>query len=385
MTIPESLIRQLFPVLGEEFVASYWPNRAHDEHGPVDRLQSLLSAPELASVDALCDASCHKSKVVFTNRQGRFVEMQTESPSQAGLLGKAGLSVCLDHVLARSPIIAEWTRQLARELGVPEGGSTCNAYASPKKSGFAQHFDSQEVFIVQVTGEKRWVIADNADVAWPEQNYSPFDEFLPPRPFFGPFHLPEEMPNPSREVIMRPGSVLFLPRGTWHATSASGEERSLSLTFTFSPRSWKQSVRDVLETSVPELRAPLPIDVAARREALGSVPRAFGDFGATLLAWYNASLHPASRRWRRQPAASLTWAPDPRDERLAIVTIENEAGQLEEIEADRPLLSLCEYLAAVDSDVTVDIVRRDRPQHSPEVIETVLDALADAGLLEEHT
>ena len=49
--------------------------------------------------------------------------------------------------------------------------------------------------------------------------------------------MPSKMPQAGlQEVILKPGSMLFVPRGFWHSTEAEGE--ALALNFTFSQPTW---------------------------------------------------------------------------------------------------------------------------------------------------
>jgi 50S ribosomal protein L16 3-hydroxylase len=44
------------------------------------------------------------------------------------------------------------------------------------------------------------------------------------------------MPAGAKEVVLKPGSILYVPRGYWHKTEAEGE--ALALNFTFSQPTW---------------------------------------------------------------------------------------------------------------------------------------------------
>jgi 50S ribosomal protein L16 3-hydroxylase len=57
--------------------------------------------------------------------------------------------------------------------------------------------------------------------------------------------MPQTMPADYEEIPMRRGSVMFLPRGYWHATEAS--EDSLQLNFTFSQPSWADALLPALQ------------------------------------------------------------------------------------------------------------------------------------------
>ena len=48
--------------------------------------------------------------------------------------------------------------------------------------------------------------------------------------------MPTQMPAGSDEFILKPGSLLFVPRGSWHTTEAKSD--ALSLNFTFSAPTW---------------------------------------------------------------------------------------------------------------------------------------------------
>ena len=48
--------------------------------------------------------------------------------------------------------------------------------------------------------------------------------------------MPEKFPDNGIEFILKPGSVLFVPRGSWHRTEATSD--ALSLNFTFTAPCW---------------------------------------------------------------------------------------------------------------------------------------------------
>lgn len=96
-------------------------------------------------------------------------------------------------------------------------GVQTNLYGSwTAKEGFGVHWDDHDVVVVQVDGSKRWKIYGPTRTA---PMYKDTEEPEPP---------PEK---PLAEVVMRPGDLLYLPRGWWHSVSASEGEHSLHLTF----------------------------------------------------------------------------------------------------------------------------------------------------------
>src|SRR4051812_48538758 len=73
--------------------------------------------------------------------------------------------------------------------------------------------------------------------SYPMAGYFGGDEL---HPYLRPFNptFPTEMPADSIEVTLKPGSVAFLPRGTWHEARTTAQQGSLSLTLRFFPKTW---------------------------------------------------------------------------------------------------------------------------------------------------
>jgi len=109
-----------------------------------------------------------------------------------------------------APLI-DFTQTLAEELGHPV---QANAYVTPSQStGFSDHYDVHDVFVVQVAGEKRWRLrrpvreAPLRDEPWTDRRA-----------------LVDEATRhaPSHEFTLSAGDVLYLPRGWLHSATALG-------------------------------------------------------------------------------------------------------------------------------------------------------------------
>jgi hypothetical protein len=116
------------------------------------------------------------------------------------------------------PPIVDFTRRLGTELGQP---LQVNAYLTPPGSqGFATHYDTHDVFVLQVDGTKRWRIH-------PPVLPDPLE-----RQAWGG-HADEVSATaegtPALDVVLAPGDALYLPRGWLHSAQALGE-RSLHIT-----------------------------------------------------------------------------------------------------------------------------------------------------------
>ncbi len=148
-------------------------------------------------------------------------------------LCQSGATLIINEAHKLIPEIAHFAAELKSDLGYP---NQVNAYCSwPEKQGFFSHYDTHEVFILQVDGIKQWyVFEDTIKYPLKEQKSSSF----PP---------PETAAYLS--CTLHPGDVLYIPRGHWHYAVAC-EEPSLHLTLGIH---CKTGI-DFLEWLVSELR-----------------------------------------------------------------------------------------------------------------------------------
>ena len=148
------------------------------------------------------------------------------------------------------PLVAFGSR-LADELGHPV---QINAYVTPPQNqGFAPHHDVHDVFVLQVSGRKHWivhrpVVEDPLD----NQSFNGFKDEIAER-------IGEE---PLIDTALEPGDALYLPRGTIHSAQALGET-SIHLTVGVHPLTRHQLVRFLFDAvqDDPALRASLPMGV----------------------------------------------------------------------------------------------------------------------------
>src|SRR5262249_52899652 len=73
--------------------------------------------------------------------------------------------------------------------------------------------------------------------------------------------LPTKMPKSAQTIELKPGSMLFVPRGYWHSTEAQGE--ALALNFTFTAPTW-------IDLFTMALRSRLALSPAWRETANGA-------------------------------------------------------------------------------------------------------------------
>jgi hypothetical protein len=140
------------------------------------------------------------------------------------------------------PALSVFCRSLEGQLGHP---AQANAYFTPRRAqGLPVHHDSHDVFCLQLSGEKRWLV------------YEPVWE-LPLRDQKYKAEMGEPG-DPVLDVTLRPGDTLYLPRGWLHEATTSDEE-SLHLTVGVNVYTWLDAFRAALNECADDVafrRAP---------------------------------------------------------------------------------------------------------------------------------
>jgi ribosomal protein L16 Arg81 hydroxylase len=253
----ESVLAQLIsPVTPEEFFESYWPNKHLVVHGDVSRLPSALRAAPLRDVRALSE---HYEQPINVMR-GRVTPRMTTLPSANAVhLYEMGLTIYFPDVSTCVAGASELTRALEHDLGVHQGVCTMAAFASPLGDGLAVHYDASDLISVQLQGTKTWHIGPVEEVAYPVgRQYSPGT--IPNDNHYPQMRrgFPEARPDRLETVVLHPGSVLVLPRGTWHSTEAV--DASLSVSFNIDEPPALDSILEQLKSVLiqdPDWRRPL--------------------------------------------------------------------------------------------------------------------------------
>lgn len=165
-----------------------------------------------------------------------------------------GATLVLQGLHRTWPALIDFTRELGLAVGQP---LQVNAYLTPAGSqGFATHYDTHDVFVLQVDGRKHWRIH-------PPVLPDPLER----QPWGGRAdEVSATATGPaSLDVLLAPGDALYLPRGWLHSAKAQ-ESSSLHLTVGVRALTRYTLVEELLALAAeePRLRATLPfgIDVA---------------------------------------------------------------------------------------------------------------------------
>jgi bifunctional lysine-specific demethylase and histidyl-hydroxylase NO66 len=159
---------------------------------------------------------------------GRPLE-RTVRPDRVLSAFDGGATIVLQALHRQSGPVATLCRDLELALTHPV---QANAYVTPPTArGFAVHHDTHDVFVVQTHGRKAWgVYRPLVEMAGPEQPWT--DALGDPGP-------------PVLEAELRPGDVLYIPRGFPHDAEAR-REVSIHVTVGITATTWLEVWRRVM-------------------------------------------------------------------------------------------------------------------------------------------
>jgi hypothetical protein len=142
---------------------------------------------------------------------------------------EAGATIVLQALHHTWLPLAVFCRQLEEAFGL---GVQANSYSTPRGSqGFGVHHDTHDVLVLQVAGEKRWLVYEPLlELPLKEQRYS---------------KALGEHGEPTDDLVLRAGDTLYLPRGWLHRAETSDTD-SLHLTVGINQYTWIDAARAAL-------------------------------------------------------------------------------------------------------------------------------------------
>jgi ribosomal protein L16 Arg81 hydroxylase len=234
----------------EEFVQRYWTKKHFYTSVHGDIVQSLRKELCNFEVENILKRELRKVSVWFESKDGSFQIVEMDS-SSAYKFYKAGLTIFIPEI--NSVTIDKLHLNLGKQLGRAQENKLCSLFASQEGAGTGCHFDQLENFTIQLKGRKKWKISPNESVVYPVENYSTRKKMQGNSRFNNYLNkpLPTKMPEPSTLIEMEPGSLLYVPRGSWHDTFSTKDE-SLSLLLSFPVATWSELFLSGLRTAVEQ-------------------------------------------------------------------------------------------------------------------------------------
>jgi len=208
-----------------EFVDDVLNRQAlHCEDPRRDRFKELLSTEALDSILGTFGLRRPDIRLVRFDRDVEASEYEWRGlvdPLRVARLFTEGATVIFGSLHDRH----EPLRRLCSAFSSQAGARTqTNIYLTPPRSqGFQPHWDTHDVFVMQVEGSKQWrIYGGGPDTPLASQKFDP-DQ-----------HEPGAV---EAEFTLTAGDVLYIPRGVMHAAE-SGNEASLHITLGLIAYSW---------------------------------------------------------------------------------------------------------------------------------------------------
>ena len=250
---------QRFPTLAgllaphdlQHFLDHHWEREhLHVRGRPGESRASLVT---LEAVDAMLSTRVNRHPDVSLVNARDAVEPEDYSddaglidPIRVARLFGAGATIIVNNLDQLNPAVRAVVSSLETELGVH---AQANLYLTPGGAqGFAAHYDSHDVLLVQVLGKKQWRLYD-----------SPKGMPLRGERFDPAATKPGER---TADLLLQPGDVLYIPRGLMHDADAVDDGPSMHVTLGLHAVRWSEVLLEALAAqalSDPGLRAGLPL------------------------------------------------------------------------------------------------------------------------------
>ena len=225
-----------------EFISEYWGRRFWQSSSQELLDRQLFGLRDLVALVAFLRPCDGRIRLVEDGTQVWKGGLQQEGVfSQVTDALGHGMTVVLERLDLYWPPVVELCGDLAVALGCPVHA---NAYLTPGGAGgLDPHYDTHDVFVLQLEGEKSWTLGQIVQWLPTEQTAS---------------GRVTEMGDETHLTI-RPGGVFYLPRGMAHrARSEAGH--SLHLTIGCIPNTYGDELARLVASAAhqaPELRRSL--------------------------------------------------------------------------------------------------------------------------------
>ncbi len=265
----------LDPLRAEAFFAEHWERKPlHRRRGDERYYEALLTTADL---DHLISSGDLRFPAIQLARHGGYFppEVYTKSVRHGSEVWsgvpdvekirseyRSGATVVLPALHRTWAPLRELCGAIERRIS---HAVHANAYLTAgDTTGFLPHYDTHEVFVLQIGGRKHWRIHE-PPAALPHRS-QPFA-----RPGF-------TLPPPLFEAELCPGDLLYLPRGYVHA-AATSESFSAHVTLGVTVYTWVELFSELAQSSrsLTRFREALPVGFANREDLREALKQGFID------------------------------------------------------------------------------------------------------------
>ncbi len=211
--VGSALARLLDPLPVDAFFAEIWGVRPHHiQRDAAGYFGSLLAGPAAAEELLECFRSAPASVRLVRgpeHRDSGGYRLADGSLDLARVRSdyRDGYTIILENIERYQRAMTALTHSIEVELNFP---THVNAYLTPPQStGFLPHYDHHDVLIAQVRGDKIWHLYG--------------DTAIPPHLMQQRYEVDPAGVSAPRDLRLRDGDTLYLPRGRVHAAETTGE------------------------------------------------------------------------------------------------------------------------------------------------------------------
>ena len=218
---PLDLSHIFAPVGAERFFADYWQKRVFQfdiDATDFARIRDAIGPLDIARLAGLAKGG---TQAWLAGEHVAHSVVPVDARNAAAFFAAGATLYFLNVPLAMV------TDGLAVFLGAPRQRVIASIFLTPGSGGASPHFDMHENFTVQLTGAKRWRVGDAPVVSGPMEGHILGRQV--PASLAGIIGaVKEDVPH---IADLRPGSLLYIPRGVVHRTEAGKESWSLNLSY----------------------------------------------------------------------------------------------------------------------------------------------------------
>jgi ribosomal protein L16 Arg81 hydroxylase len=267
---PFDLARVLSPIEPDEFFGDYWEQRPLVvARNQPDYYADLFSMRDVDYIISSTDLRHPAIRLVKNGSDIPLRQYATDVPWSGDVFAavpdvdkvfaayRQGATIILQALHHRWQPFARFCRNLEKQLNFP---LQTNVYLTPPASqGFAPHYDTHDVLVLQIAGSKHWRIY-GSPIPLPDRS-------IPS----GSVRVP--IGDPLHEFDLSPGDLIYMPRGYIHEGLTS-ERESLHITVGIPTLTWVDVFSEALAMCRQDVRfrKALPVGFAAG-EGIGAAMR----------------------------------------------------------------------------------------------------------------
>lgn len=252
LVIEEGLDSFLSPFSSEKFLSEIYCKKSLVVQGNGERIKTIKNDLDDFNIEPLLQRATKMVAWMKDQRSGQMQYIDIGNPEIAFSCYKAGHSLYFNpDIDTQKKYISALAEDLRMNFGAEKDGGfggDIEIFAVNGKHQTPWHFDAQENFTIQLQGFKKWSVKLSG-LSDPITNWHPASSNLATRVddfrihHYSGFKMQNlECPKPDDpgivSFILRPGSILYAPGGTWHKVEALDDQGSLSMNFSMDGSRW---------------------------------------------------------------------------------------------------------------------------------------------------